>query len=394
MMDCDIVILGAGPYGLSAAAYLRAVKGLEVRVFGEPMSFWERYMPAGMLLRSGWQASHISDPARAFTLDAYKSAVASDFAAPVPLDRFVQYGHWYQQQVVPDLDRRKVASVDHNHRGFHVTTDDGETLHARRVVVATGIAPFAWRPPEFADLPREMASHSADHRGFAGFKGRRVAVVGGGQSALESAALLKEAGAEVEVLVRAPRIHWLGWQRRIKRRFGALGRALYAPTDVGPAGISRLVACPDYFRRLPRRLQDRIARRCIRPAGAYWLPARLQGVPLSMDRSLRSATPQGEQLRLVLDDGSERRVDHLLFGTGYRIDLARYPFLAPGLLTGIARHNGYPILTRGFESSVPGLHFLGAPAAYSFGPLLRFVSGTEFVGRSLKQLIEESSQRA
>lgn len=393
MSDCDILILGAGPYGLAAAAYLRRVKGLEVRVFGEPMSFWEQHMPAGMALRSGWQASHISDPERALTLDAYKASAAAEFAAPVPLDRFVGYGLWYQQQVVPDLDRRKVAIVDRNQRGFKVTTEDGELLHARRVVVATGIAPFAFRPPEFSELPAELASHSADHRGFADFKGRRVAVVGGGQSALESAALLQESGAQVEVLVRESHVHWLGWRKRLTR-LGAIGRALYSPTDVGPAGVSQLVARPDHFRKLPRPLQDRIARRCIRPAGAHWLRARLQDVPITLGRRVQSAILKGEELRLVLSDGSERRVDHLLFATGYRIDLARYPFLAPELLGGIARTNGYPLLTRGFESSVPGLHFLGAPAAHSFGPLLRFVSGTEFAGHSLEQFIAGAGPRA
>jgi hypothetical protein len=350
-------------------------------------------MPTGMLLRSGWQASHISDPSGTLTLDMYKAAIASDFAAPVRLDRFVQYGNWYQHQVVPDLDRRKVAIVDRNQKGYKVSTEDGEMVHARRVVVATGIAPFAWRPREFANLPRELASHSADHRDPRNFKGRQVVVVGGGQSALESAALLREAGAQVEVLVRESHVHWLGWQKRIKRLV-PMGKVLYAPADVGPAGISQLVARPNWFRQLPRPLQDRIARRCIRPAGAHWLRQRLRDVRITLGRCVRSATPKGEHLSLVLDDGSERRADHLLFGTGYRIDIAHYSFLATGLVSNIARNHGYPILSCGFESSVPGLHFIGAPAAYSFGPLLRFVAGTGYVGRSLKQFMQQCGSPA
>ncbi len=393
MSDCDVLILGAGPYGLSAAAYLRAVKGLEVRVFGEPMSFWEGNMPAGMLLRSGWAASHIADPERVLTLDAYKAATGAEFVAPLPVEHFVGYGRWFQQQVVPELDRRKIARIDRNHNGFRVDTADGQTLHAGRVMVASGIAPFAWRPPEFDHLPRQWASHAADHRDLRKFRGRRVMVVGGGQSALESAALLHEAGAHAEVLVRESHIHWLGWQRRIKRHV-PMGRLLYSPHDVGPAGISQLVARPNWFTRLPRSLQDRIARRCIRPAGSYWLRERLRDVPLRLGRGIRSATLQGEELNLVLDDGSQRKADHLLFGTGYRIDVTRYPFLAPGLVAGIASANGHPILTPGFESSVPGLHFLGAPGAYSFGPLLRFVSGTNYVGPALKQFMEDLAPRA
>ena len=70
----DVAIVGAGPYGLSTAAHLRKIPGLNTRVFGETMSFWERHMPAGMLLRSPWSASHIADPKDELTLDAYVAA--------------------------------------------------------------------------------------------------------------------------------------------------------------------------------------------------------------------------------------------------------------------------------------------------------------------------------
>jgi len=214
-----------------------------------------------------------------------------------------------------------------------------------------------------------------------------VTIVGGGQSALESAALLNESGAEVEVLVRESHLHWLGWQKKIKR-FVPMGKILYAPTDVGPAGISQLVARPRWFGKLPRSIQGRIAQRCVRPAGADWLRGRLANVPLRLGLCVRSAVPKDRRLRLLLNDGSERETDHLLFATGYRIDVARYPFLSPKLVSEIAVENGYPILSDGFETSVPGLHFVGAPAAHSFGPLMRFVAGAGYVGKSLVQFTQ------
>src|ERR1700749_4118262 len=91
--NCNFLILGAGPYGLSAAAYLRAA-GVEARVFGEPMSFWEKQMPVGMCLRSNWGASHIADPAQELTLDAYCRERGNHISKPIPLDRFVDYGRW------------------------------------------------------------------------------------------------------------------------------------------------------------------------------------------------------------------------------------------------------------------------------------------------------------
>jgi FAD-dependent urate hydroxylase len=391
MTACDIVVVGAGPYGLAAAAHLRSVAGLETRVFGEPMSFWQNYMPKGMFLRSAWSASHIADPHRKYMLEAYQTAKGEKFSSPIPLGNFVSYGRWFQQQVVPDVDRRKVVRIEREADGFLLKLQDGEPVRAKRVVVATGIAHFAWRPPEFNGLPALLASHSSEHRDFDQFNERRVAIIGAGQSALESAALLREAGADVEVFARSHRIYWLGgWaSKTLHWRLGSITRRiLYAPTDVGPAGISQLVARPNYFRMLPRSIQDPIARRSIRPAGAGWLRPRLEGTAIHLACAILSAIPAGGQLRLQISDGSTRMVDHLLFATGYRVDLDRYGFFAPELLAAIHRDGGYPLLRPGLESSVPGLHFLGAPAAFSFGPLMRFVSGAEFASRVLANYVK------
>ena len=382
MSTCDVAIVGAGPYGLSAAAHLRAANGLDIRVFGEPMSFWERHMPKGMLLRSPLAGSHLSDPSRALTLEAYQSTSGNQITAPLPLQRFADYGRWFQSQVVPGTDSRKVESVQKNGAGFRLTLEDGETWKARRVIIAAGIEPFAWRPAEFQRIPSALASHACDHRDLNPFAGKKVTVIGGGQSALESAALLNEIGAEVEVLVRAPLVRWL-WRQKWFHTFRPVARLLYAPPDVGQAGLSHLVARPNLFRRLPRSIQNRFGKRAIRPAGAAWLHPRCEPVRFSIGRTVTSASPNGGQVTLELSDGTNRHVDHVLLATGYRVDIARYPFLSHDLLPMIHRVAGYPQLDAGFQSSVPGLHFLGAPAAWSFGPLLRFVAGAEFASRGL-----------
>ena len=102
-----------------------------------------------------------------------------------------------------------------------------------------------------------------------------------------------------------------------------------------------------------------------------------------MATTVRSATEQGSRLRVELSDGKERVVDHLMFGTGYRVDIAKYSFLDRDLVRSVGTDGGYPLLDRGMESSVPGLHFLGAPAARSVGPIMRFVSGGWFGAQSL-----------
>jgi Pyridine nucleotide-disulphide oxidoreductase len=383
--DFDVAIVGAGPYGLASAAHLHAANGLDIRVFGEPMSFWEQQMPHGMMLRSPYVASNIADPGQELTLDSYGAARGKPLERPVGLEQFVAYGRWFQQQAspTPTLDTRQVRSVDANGT-FRLELADGETVQANRVVVAAGIMPFAWTPRAFRDLPRELASHSSEHRDLGAFAGRRVIVVGGGQSALESAALLHEAGAEVEVLVRAGRIYYL---RRVPRlhKLGPLTSFLFAPAEVGPAGISRLVSAPAWYRRFPRSLQDRMTVRSLRPAGAAWLHPRLSDAPVSPDKTVVAARAAGDQVELELDDGTRRVCDHVLLATGYRVDITKYPFLPKRLLDRIARTGGYPRLTTGFESSVDGLYFMGAPSAWSYGPLMRFVAGTEFAAPTLAQ---------
>jgi thioredoxin reductase len=390
-MTCsDVLIIGAGPYGLSAAAHLRTIEGMEVQLFGEPMSFWERNMPVGMLLRSNWTATQIADPNSQLTLEAFQAASGIRFSTPVPLDRFIEYGLWYQRQAVPDVDQRKITRVESHSRGFRVLLDDGQMVYSRRVIIAAGIGAFAWRPSEFQSLPGSLASHTSEHRSLRKFAGKRVLVVGGGQSALESGVLLHESGAEAEVVARSPRINWLGgWaSKTLHHRLGKLtSQLLYAPTDVGPAGISQIVARPDLLRRLPRGLQDKLRKRAVRPAGARWLVKRLQDVPVRLGRSVVSVDVIGERVKTRLDDGSERTVDHLLLGTGYRVDVSKYEFLAPELAHSILRYKGYPQLKEGLETSVPGLHILGAPAAWSFGPLMQFVSGARYASHALMRCL-------
>lgn len=389
--NLEVAVIGAGPHGMSATMHLRRA-GVEAYALGDAMSFWTS-MPKGMHLRSNWSATNIGEPQGPLTLNRYIAETGDDFGSPVPLEKFVSYGNWFQRQAVPDLDRRRVKRMDRGDDGFDLELEDGDQVSARRVVVACGIEPFAWRPSGFGSLPPSLVTHTADHTDLSRFAGRRVAVVGGGQSALETAALMAEAGAEVDVFIRRSRVLWLRASSP-KNLLGPLGGIVYAPTDVGPLWYSRLVATPDLFRRLPRRAQTRIAYRSIRPACSNWVRVRLDDVRLHLDTSVRVTGHDDVALRLQVEGGAEREFDQLVLGTGYKLDVARYPFLSPGILAGLERVAGYPVLRRGMESSVPGLHFLGAPAAWSFGPTMRFVSGSWYCGRSVAQAISAAPDRA
>ncbi len=386
----DVAVIGAGPYGLAATAHLHA-RGLHVHTLGRPMELWERQMPLGMFLRSSWEASSISDPDGSLSLDAYEAEHDVRLPRPVPLAEYLRYGRWYQQRAV-DLDRRRVVQLGRVPAGFRLELDDGDAMSARRVVIATGPADFVRRPPPLDGLTAPHVHHSSELRELDAFTGQRTAVVGAGQSAIELAALLHEAGAEVEVIARADKVRWLRRSGWLHGREGKLRRILYPPTDVGPVGLSWLVATPNAFRRIPNRLGDRIAYRCIRPAASGWLVPRTAEVRLTFNRTITDATPTGNGLQLTLDDRTQREVDRVVLGTGFDIRVDRHPLLGPELVAGVRTRAGYPLLGPGFESSIPGLHFVGAFAAASFGPVMRFVSGTPFTGNALARHVAEARQ--
>jgi FAD-dependent urate hydroxylase len=368
-IDSPVAIIGAGPHGLSAAAHLRH-GGVEPIVFGDPMAFWRDQMPAGMLLRSSPRASSIANPERTLNLADWAEAQGKPVTRPVTLEDFLAYGEWFQRRAVPDVDPRMVRRVTSADGGFELTLDDGDVLQVGRVAVAAGIAPFPRVPELLRDLPPELVSHASEHADLSKFAGKRVAVIGAGQSALESAALLHEAGAEVVVISRAVDIWWL--RGPSDRRF----HWPTAPTDIGGRVTSWLSASPDLFRRLPRRRQPEVAFRCIRPAGAHWLRPRVEEIPILFSTTIAAAREDAGRARLELSNGSIEVADHVLLGTGYEVDVRGYSFLAPELVESVELVEGYPVLRRGLESSVEGLHFLGAPAAYSCGPVMRFVTGT------------------
>jgi thioredoxin reductase len=342
------------------------------------MEFWEA-MPDGMYLKSPWSASSLSDPQGVLSLNRYSQRAGAAPSEPIPLPYFLEYARWFQHEAVPEIDSTSVRWLSPNGDGYLLRLADGRTVRADRVVVAVGIGAFA-HTPEFArDLPAELASHTQVRRDLTALRGRAVALVGSGQSALEWAALLHDAGAAVEVIARGT-VHW------VSRIFydGPARRIFYPPTDVGPPGINWIIAFPLVLRRFPSRLRDAMHRRAVRPAGAKWLRPRVEGaVRITSNTSVRGARVRAGRLVLELSDGSTRAVDHLLLGTGYRPDIEKIPFLDPLLRQRVRTRNGFPVLNQWFESTVPGLHFVGGVAGYSFGPLCNFVAGAGTAARQI-----------
>jgi thioredoxin reductase len=392
-VEVPVTVVGAGPYGLAAAAHLGG-RGIAARILGEPMDSWRSRMPVGMFLKSTPRASSISDPSGAFSLDRFRAAEGRTSGGdqhPIALDEFVRYGMWFNQQCVPTVERTAVRLIDTWGGHFRISLESGEEFTSRSVVMATGLAPFAHVPEELAGLAADgLVSHPADHADLGGFAGRRVAVVGAGQSSLESAALLREAGAVPTVVARTDQLLF-GVPPATDRPADEpwAQRLIKPPSPLGPGWSLRAFSgIPAAYRHLPRDVREHLLRTVLGPSGAWWLRDRVQGrVDVLTGRSVRSAQRAGSGARLVLADaqgGTEvLETDHVLAATGYRVDLDRMELLAPGLRASVQRTGTAPRLSAGFESSVPGLYFTGLAAAATFGPLLRFVCGTGFSARTI-----------
>lgn len=395
----EIAVVGAGPYGLSIAAHLRKL-GLSFRIFGPAMDTWISHMPKGMCLKSDGFASDLYDPDSALTLKKYcaeRGIPYADMGLPVKLETFTEYGLAFRDRLVPELENKMVVGLKRIQDGFELKLDDGETFSARRVVLAIGVTHFEYIPENLSHLPAQFLSHSARHRDAAPMKGRNVVVVGGGASALDLAGLLHEAGANVELVARKKELKFhskptgkpRSWWKRLR----------HPDSGLGPGLRSRIFAnAPWAFKYLPESVRVDLVKRTLGPSGGYFVHDMVVGkVPLHLGYTIERAAVEGNNVRLTLRavDGSTKEMvaDHLIAATGYKVNLKSLNFLSDDLRAQIRTTGGAPLLSGGFESSVPGLYFAGLAAANSFGPVMRFAFGAGFAAKRISASLAKAAAR-
>ena len=364
MERTPLLVIGAGPYGLSVAAHALE-RGIDTIVLGRPMGFWRDHMPAGMLLRSG--ADWYIDAAGLHTLEAYLEVqgIAPRSVDPIPLQLVLDYADWFTRSKHLLVRDQLVTRLTKPDGRFEAELATGERIFADAVVAAPGISSFQ-NLPSWADrLPPEIAGHTCDVVGFGDLAGARVLIVGGRQSAYEWAALIAEHGAErVDVVHRhdVPRFERVSW------------------TFVD-AHMESTLQVRGWWRRLSSDERESIARRFWevgRLTLEYWLAPRLarecvRRWPRAEVVEVQGDTEPGVPV-VRLSNGERLTVDRVVFASGYRADLTKVSYLAP-VLDRVATVEGFPVLGEAFESTLAGLYLAGFVSTRDFGPFFGFLRG-------------------
>ena len=399
MKRVDVAIIGAGPNALSLALHL-AKDGVDFQVFGNPMGFWSTVARAapGRYLKSFCFGTNITSPTAGMRFTDWSEERGLETVEPCAIADFVRYGLWVQQTSVTSIDTSTVASVSSSPDGFRLVLSDGKTCFAKRVVAATGLTAFEYFPPELAKLPPWLATHSNAVTDYSVYRGQKVAVVGAGQSALEATALLHEAGAFVDLIVREPTIRWM---TKLPEQRSPLSR-LRRPVSTLGVGVKSwaFARFPGACHYLPDWIRVELLRTQIPPSGAWWLRDRCERAgSVSLATRVVGALACESKIKLTLSSedcaGFDRSYDHVIPATGFSVDIDQLSFIDQEMRRSIVRIGTAPRLDRAFQASVPGLYFIGPSAAMSFGPLCSFVAGAAhaapIVSAHLKSALSKAS---
>jgi hypothetical protein len=382
----DVAIIGSGPYGLSLAANLRA-RGVGFRIFGESMRFW-RDMPTGLNLKSFAFATSISIPETGHSFPEWCRQNSLEDFEPCTMQSFAAYGFDIQKRFVPELEESLATRIERAGPGFETRLESGEVVNSRRVLVCTGLSGLEHIPPVLKELGREHMRHTSSISDYSDFRNKRVAVIGGGASAIEAGALVNEAGGTSEIFVRGPEVIFHTRTPRSRPLWTRFKEPISALGASRRGWVLQKMPLIAYF--MPNDRRKRLVQGYLGPESPWWIRDRVVGrVPINLGREVVGAHVTSDGVRLAIrESGSttkEVEVDYVIAGTGYETDVRRIPFLGDSLKSDIDQIECAPILNSNFESSVPGLHFVGPLSAMSFGPLFRFVAGAPFAARRLSR---------
>lgn len=358
----DLAIIGSGPYGISLAAHAEA-QGLSYELFGYPMDFWKNKMPPEMFIRTQLEFIGLSDPDDTYTFARYQHETGTEYSYPVPRSIWVDYAFWFAEKTHVRFSEELVHKLDYYGDRYVLLTEYGRRLEARQVVVSVGLTGAEYIPRHLRAFKGRWVTHTNGYTNYNDFCGKRVAVLGGGQSGWEAAALLYQAGAQVDLIYRgsgyeSPVPHINARQRKLAPLF--------------------------YF--LTPEEQEEERRELLRATVTEFLVPLVEGKvqqrPYS-EVTKAEVKDASDQLTLLISNGDSIEVDHLIVATGYQSRLDQLVFLSPFYSQIKQESNGYPKINERFESSVPGLYFAGPLSAYHHGPAFTQIAGVWHTSRTI-----------
>lgn len=370
----DVIIIGAGPYGISVAAHAVAKK-LSYKLFGYPMDFWKNRMPQNMFIRTPHDLVSFSDPRRELTIQNFASATNTKIVSPLPRTVFVSYAFWFAEKSGITFTPELIQTLSREDGFYSVVTEGGERFDARNIVIATGIKDFKYIPDQFNVLPSTLVSHTLGFTSFEQFRNKEIVVYGSGQSAWEAAALLRQEKAKVHLVFRA-KAPVYGGNRLQEVVLKGIGNMFYQLPGIFKKKLWQIASATVPI--------------------AHFLKSYVEGkVPQMNGVSIVQADEVDGKVRLKLSSGMEMEADHVIVASGFKINMNRLSFLDSWLLSEIEREEGleqFPKLNKNFESSSKGLYFAGPLSSRSHGPTFQFILGLEKTAKTIIKAIQDDNR--
>ena len=379
-VSCDLLVIGAGPYGVATAAYAKS-RGLDVIVCGKFMEFWKRSMPDGLILRSEEKWHLDVEQIHTFRRFLEEAGYTKEQITPIPVSVFLEYADWFRDRKKLAVRDCYVTELSGSEGAFQAKTDAGHAIGADRVVVAPGYRCFRKLPDDVVELlPEGSFKHTSDHKNFEELRGKRCLIIGGRQSAYESAALIAELPAEKV---------FISHRHKMPK---------FIPSDwsVLEEMAENTSNDPSWWRTLDQHARAEMVGRAIE-AGRLrlepWLWPRLQRwkVEVFEETTLENASRSSDGIQVRLSNGKEFEVDEVVLGTGYEVDVSKLGFLSPELKDGLRTENGVPCLDEGMQAAgVEGLYLVGMISAKEFSLVFGFTRGCPVAARIVVDSVCES----
>ncbi len=351
MNSIPVLIVGAGPYGLSLANFMTA-KGHPFKIIGKPMELWKEHTFSDADLRSDMATSEISHPENAYSIQKFRALHVKDgnaISERVSVHEYRQYIEWVLQEIPYDIQENYLMELTRNGESFRAELDTGEVIEAKQVVIATGVAHHLKIPDEFREARHVI--HSYFTQEIEALRGKKVLVVGAGQSAAEAMEICQQNDNHVD------------WYSRKEPRFYS------EPLDLPKWIFNLVVKSAGFFRRLPH------------------------GVIQKMFSifSATTMTPDNELKLQNITRFSEMpdldSYDHVISATGYEYTLNHMSFLSEELRNSLEMRFAMPRIDKNFMSSSRDLYFIGPATEMFFGPPMKFMIGSQYVAPKLSSIL-------